>query len=469
MKRFRHAARGALDRVAAGLMLAALSPLLLLLGVLVRVCDGRPVLFVQTRIGLRGRPFRMVKFRTMRVGSDPYMRKPDDADPVVTSLGRKLRGRALDELPQLWNVVRGDMALVGPRPEMPFVVDGYGPVEQMRLDAKPGLTGLWQLSRVRDRAIENHMEYDLFYVSNRSIGMDAWLLWRTLLFALLGTPTKIRLAVRRWERDTSWRKLVPDRSKAIARRSGRRLPAAWIGAAAGAFGVLVVPSLVMALLARSDLNAARASFLAAKTSLGRVDASSTGGHLGKADAALARAESRLSSWVAAPGRVMPGLSGNLQVATALARSGRELVAAGRDGLPVLSALPLNGNKLVPPLANGALDLAPFRQAALPAARIQERIARAERLVRASGAALLAPQVARSKQEVLRLLGEARRQADVASGAAFLIPRLLGGERKRTWLIGAENTAELRGRGGYMGALGTIEADGGHIQDRKSVV
>jgi lipopolysaccharide/colanic/teichoic acid biosynthesis glycosyltransferase len=462
VKRLRNAAWDTLDRLGAGLMLVALSPLFLLVCVLVRVCDGRPVLFRQMRIGLGGRPFRMVKFRTMRVESDPYMRKPDDADPVVTPLGRRLRGRALDELPQLWNVVRGDMALVGPRPEMPFVVEGYGPVERLRLAAKPGLTGLWQLSRVRDRAIENHMEYDLFYVANRSVGMDVWLLWRTALFALLGTPTKIRLAVRRWESDTSWRKLVPDRSRAIARRRGRRLPAVWMGAAAAASALLVAPSLVMAVLARGDLNAARTSFLAARASLERIDVASSETSLGRADASLARAEGRLSSWVAAPGRVIPGLSANLRVAMALARSGRELVAAGRDGMPVLSALPLDGNRLVPPLANGTLDLAPFRQAAQPAARIQERVRRAERLVRASGGALLVPQVARARQEVLDLLEQARRQADVASGAAFLIPRLLGGAGKRIWLIGAENTAELRGRGGYVGALGTIEVDGGRI-------
>jgi hypothetical protein len=414
------------------------------------------------RVGLHGRHFEIVKFRTMRTDSDPYMRKPDDSDPVVTPLGRKLRGRALDELPQLWNVVRGEMALVGPRPEMPFVVEGYGPVERMRLEAKPGLTGLWQLSRVRDRAIENHMEYDLFYVFNRSAGMDLWLLWRTGLFALLGTPTSIRLAVRRWEADTGWRKLVPERSKGIARRTGFRLPTTWAVAGAGTFLVLVAPTLVVALLARGDLNAARTSFLGAKASLERVDVPATGAYLDRADAALARAEHKLSSWMTAPGRVVPGLAGNLRVASALARSGRELVAAGRDGLPVLSSLPLDGNRLVPPLEDGALDLAPFRQASAPAARIQRRIGRAEQLVKASGGALLAPQVTRSKQEALRLLGQAREQADVASGAAFLIPRLLGADGQRTWYIGAENLAELRGRGGYIGALGTIEADRGRI-------
>ncbi|HEY8200714.1 MAG TPA: sugar transferase, partial [Actinomycetota bacterium] len=411
----RHAARGTLDRALAAAILLGLAPLFAALAVLVRVFDGKPVFFRQMRIGLRGRPFRMVKFRTMRTDSDPYMRKPDDRDPVVTPLGRKLRGRALDELPQLWNVVRGDMALVGPRPEMPFVVEGYGPVEQMRLECKPGLTGLWQLSRVRDRAIENHMEYDLFYVFNRSLGMDAWLLWRTALFAICGAPTKIRLAVRWWERDTSWRKLLPDRSKAIVRRSGRRLPALWAAAAGSAFGVLVLPSVIVALLARSDLTGARASFLAARTSLERVDASAAATFLDRADTALARAQRRLSSWVAAPGRVVPGLSSNLRVAAALARSGRELVAAGREGLPVLSALPLRGNRLVPPLENGALDLAPFRQASAPAAEIQRRVGRAEQLVRRSGGALLAPQVARSRLEALRLLAQAREQADVASG------------------------------------------------------
>ncbi|MGH2721257.1 MAG: sugar transferase, partial [Actinomycetota bacterium] len=209
----RRLARAGFDRAVAGILLVAASPLLLLLVLLVRVFDGKPVFFVQTRVGLKGRPFRMIKIRTMTVDSDPYMRKPDDADPVVTSIGRVLRRRALDELPQLWNVMRGEMALVGPRPEMPFVVESYGPTEELRLESRPGLTGLWQLSRVRDRAIEHHMEYDLFYVYNRSVGFDLWLLWRTALFAAVGRATQIRLAARRWERNTGWRRFVPDRSK----------------------------------------------------------------------------------------------------------------------------------------------------------------------------------------------------------------------------------------------------------------
>jgi lipopolysaccharide/colanic/teichoic acid biosynthesis glycosyltransferase len=459
----RRVVRAGLDRVIAGVILVGVSPLILLLAVLIRMLDGKPVFFVQDRIGLKGRPFRMFKLRTMTVDSDPYMRKPDDADPVVTAIGRFMRGRALDELPQLWNVMRGEMALVGPRPEMPFVVEDYGPVEELRLQSRPGLTGLWQLSRVRDRAIEHHMEYDLFYVYNRSIGFDLWLLWRTALFAATGRATQIRLAAKRWERNTGWRKFVPDRSKAISRRKGPLLSRHWVFAGAGAFVFLILPSIVMAVLARGDLVAARDSLLGVKTSLAAVDLPTTRTRLAHADAALAKAERRLSSWMVAPGRVIPGLAGNLDVARALAQSGRELVAAGRDGLPVLESLPFTDGKLVPPLQNGTLDLAAFAGASEPAVRIQGRVDRAERLVRASGGALLLPQVTRSRQEVLRILHDARDQADLAMGAAFLIPRVFGSEGPRTWLLGAENTAELRGRGGYIGAFGTVQADKGKVE------
>jgi hypothetical protein len=405
----------------------------------------------------------MIKFRTMSTAADPYARKPDDASPEVTPLGRRLRHRALDEFPQLWNVVRGDMALIGPRPEMPFVVDGYGAVELRRLETKPGLTGLWQLSRVRDRAIEHHMEYDLFYVHNRSFGMDVWLLWRTGWFALTGRSTKIRLAVRRWERDPGWRRLVPDRSKAIPRRTGRRLSTTWGFAAAGALVVLVLPGVVVGTLARGDFTDARTAFLAAEASLRKVDVPGFEGGLDAAEASLSRAADRLSSWVVAPGRIVPGLAGNLAVARAMVAAGDELVAAGREGLPVLAGLPISGGRLVLPFADGALDLAPFDRAAGPAAEIQERIARAEHLVRDAGDGLLLPRVRRARDEVLRMLDDARRQADVASGAAFLIPRLFGADGRRTWVIGAENTAELRGRGGYMGALGTVEAEHGRVR------
>ncbi|MCA1841316.1 MAG: sugar transferase, partial [Actinobacteria bacterium] len=139
-------------RVAAAMLLLVLSPILAIMGFLIWLYDRHSPFFRQVRVGENGEPFRILKFRTMRVDADPYMQKPSDSDPVITPIGRIVRGRAVDELPQLWNVLLGRMALVGPRPEMGFIVEGYNDVERIRLQAKPGLTGLWQLSRVRDRA-----------------------------------------------------------------------------------------------------------------------------------------------------------------------------------------------------------------------------------------------------------------------------------------------------------------------------
>ena len=161
---------------------------------------GGPVLFRQTRIGQGGLPFTILKFRTMESTSDPYVRKPGGDAPQITPIGRYLRRTGLDELPQLWNVLVGDMSLVGPRPEMPFIVDEYDQVQRLRLDARPGVTGLWQISTVRLQPIHEHLEYDLFYLANRRLGLDLWIVLRTPLVLLVGRSITLdEQLVRRWE------------------------------------------------------------------------------------------------------------------------------------------------------------------------------------------------------------------------------------------------------------------------------
>jgi lipopolysaccharide/colanic/teichoic acid biosynthesis glycosyltransferase len=164
------------------LVVMALPMLILALAVL---ASGTPVLFRQTRIGEGGRSFTMYKFRTMSMDADPYATKPVKTALHVTRVGRILRASGLDELPQLWNVLRGDMSLVGPRPEMPFIVKSYDQVHRLRLQARPGLTGLWQISTVRLQPIHDGIEYDLFYLANRSLALDLWILYRTPLLLLL--------------------------------------------------------------------------------------------------------------------------------------------------------------------------------------------------------------------------------------------------------------------------------------------
>ncbi len=170
--------------VAAAILLA---PIAVATALLIRCLDGGPVLFSQKRIGKDGRPFRMYKFRTMRVDAPAYAPTPrSDRDPRVTPIGRILRRTSLDEIPQLWNILRGDMSMVGPRPEMPFIVARYDEAQRQRLNAKPGLTGLWQISPDRSLAIHENLDYDLYYIRNQSLLLDLAILAKTVAAVVKG-------------------------------------------------------------------------------------------------------------------------------------------------------------------------------------------------------------------------------------------------------------------------------------------
>lgn len=140
-----------------------------------------PAIFKQERIGLGGRRFQIYKYRTMHLNAPAYSVAPtNEDDPRVTRYGRWLRRTSLDELPQLLNVVRGEMSLVGPRPEMPFIVEKYEGWQRRRLDVKPGLTGLWQVIGRKNLPLHLNMHYDLYYVKNQSLLLDLEILLRTL-------------------------------------------------------------------------------------------------------------------------------------------------------------------------------------------------------------------------------------------------------------------------------------------------
>lgn len=187
----RRVVKGAFDRCAAALALALLSPLFLVLSVLIRSEGGGPVFFRQTRVGRGGTEFTVYKFRTMVVGADALKailraRNEHDGvlfkmrrDPRVTSVGAWLRRYSLDELPQLVNVVRGEMSLVGPRPPLPEEVAQYGHDVRRRLVVKPGMTGLWQVSGRSDLSWEESVRLDLRYVENWSLTLDIQILWKT--------------------------------------------------------------------------------------------------------------------------------------------------------------------------------------------------------------------------------------------------------------------------------------------------
>jgi lipopolysaccharide/colanic/teichoic acid biosynthesis glycosyltransferase len=196
------ALKRALDVAGALGLLLVLSPVLLLIAALVKLTSRGPVLFKQVRIGEQAKPFRMLKFRTMITGADPALHQrfvmrfitsgegsaePGvDApfkithDPRVTRLGRFLRKTSLDELPQFWNVVRGDMSLVGPRPPLSYEVEVYQPWHRRRvLEARPGITGLWQVEGRSRTTFDEMVRLDLRYARSRSLWTDIKILLAT--------------------------------------------------------------------------------------------------------------------------------------------------------------------------------------------------------------------------------------------------------------------------------------------------
>jgi exopolysaccharide biosynthesis polyprenyl glycosylphosphotransferase len=182
----------AFDLVVAGVALILCAPLMLLVAALVRTDTPGPVLFRQQRVGMNGRRFTMLKFRTMVAGAERLrtaMAEQNEmdgpvfkirCDPRLTRIGRYLRRSSLDELPQLWNVLRGDMSIVGPRPPLPQEVHQYQSWQRRRLSVRPGLTCLWQVSGRNDIGFERWMKMDLEYIDNWSWGLDLKILLRTL-------------------------------------------------------------------------------------------------------------------------------------------------------------------------------------------------------------------------------------------------------------------------------------------------
>ena len=175
----------AIDLAVSSLLLVLFAPLLALIALLVRLDSPGPALFMQKRVGRNGELFNIYKFRSMYAGSAKYALSPTTSrDPRITRTGRLLRRTSLDELPQLLNVLLGSMSLVGPRPEMPFVVQRYSDLERRRLSVTPGITGLWQLSPCRAFPIHQNVHYDLYYIRNRTLWMDISILLQTLFFTM---------------------------------------------------------------------------------------------------------------------------------------------------------------------------------------------------------------------------------------------------------------------------------------------
>ena len=173
----------AFDIAAAAAALFALSPAMAVIAVAVRLKLGAPVLFTQDRPGLKGRPFRIMKFRTMtdqREASGKLLPDPER----MTSFGRWLRATSLDELPELWNVLRGEMSLVGPRPLLVEYLDRYTPEERRRHEARPGLTGWAQVNGRNAATWDERLRMDVWYVDNRTFILDLKIILRTVTIVL---------------------------------------------------------------------------------------------------------------------------------------------------------------------------------------------------------------------------------------------------------------------------------------------
>ena len=187
------------DRSVAAVALVLVSPLLITIAVAVKLSDSGPALFTQTRVGKDGRTFKIYKFRTMVVDAEKRLaelraKNEHDGvlfkmrrDPRITAVGAKLRKWSLDELPQLFNVLLGEMSLVGPRPALPDETAQYADHVRRRLVVKPGLTGLWQVSGRSDLSWDESVRLDLRYVENWSLALDLQILWKTIAVLLKGS------------------------------------------------------------------------------------------------------------------------------------------------------------------------------------------------------------------------------------------------------------------------------------------
>ena len=176
------ALKRALDVVLAAVAIAATSPVLVLIAVLIRLQDGHPALLRQSRVGLHGEDFELLKFRTMvpnahLMGSGWLV---EERDPRITRVGSFLRKWSLDELPQLLNVLRGDMSIIGPRPTLRYQVDQYTPHQARRLEVRPGITGWAQVQGRNALRWPERIELDVHYVEHRSLRLDLEILARTV-------------------------------------------------------------------------------------------------------------------------------------------------------------------------------------------------------------------------------------------------------------------------------------------------
>lgn len=179
-----------IDLTIAALFLILFLPLFLIIAILIKLDSAGPVIFVQKRIGKDGKPFNLYKFRTMKTDTDPYGFSPKSFDdPRITRIGKLLRKYSLDELPQLINIIKGDMSLVGPRPLLPWQYERWTEEQKKRCKVLPGLTGWAQIKGRAALTHEDKIELDLWYVKNASLLLDLKIMLLTIIKVLKGEDT----------------------------------------------------------------------------------------------------------------------------------------------------------------------------------------------------------------------------------------------------------------------------------------
>ena len=180
------------DFVMATIGLIILSPLMLVIAILIKLEDDGPIFYKQIRVGKNGRKFEMYKFRSMLVNADQMLTALKDKsdvegpmfkmknDPRITKIGKFIRKHSLDELPQFFNVIKGDMSLVGPRPPLPSEVDEYSDYDKQRLYVIPGCTGLWQATKRNEVGFNEMVQLDIEYIKKAGFLFDLWIIWKTI-------------------------------------------------------------------------------------------------------------------------------------------------------------------------------------------------------------------------------------------------------------------------------------------------
>lgn len=176
-----------IDLITALLALIIFSPVWIIIAVIIKLTDGGKIIFAQERTGKNGKLFTCYKFRTMYPHVEGYEFAPTSlTDKRITKIGRLLRRTSLDEIPQFFNVLKGEMSLIGPRPEMEFITKKYKEKEKLRLLISPGITGLWQVMGRKDLPLHENVEYDLYYIEHQSIRLDLMIIFKTFHVIISG-------------------------------------------------------------------------------------------------------------------------------------------------------------------------------------------------------------------------------------------------------------------------------------------